>query len=78
METSEPTRSGEFSQDTSGAGDLSIEGHHGSGSELTFFSFSGVAAATNNFSNENKLGQGGFGPVYKVDFNPIDKCVLIC
>ncbi|OMO64900.1 hypothetical protein COLO4_31713 [Corchorus olitorius] len=22
-------------------------------------------AATNNFSNENKLGQGGFGPVYK-------------
>lgn len=22
--------------------------------------------ATNNFSNENKLGEGGFGPVYKV------------
>ncbi|KAG5578778.1 hypothetical protein H5410_049405 [Solanum commersonii] len=65
METSEPTRSGEFSMDTSGAGDLSIEGHQGSGSELIFFSFSGVAAATDNFSNENKLGQGGFGPVYK-------------
>ncbi|XP_049356485.1 G-type lectin S-receptor-like serine/threonine-protein kinase B120 [Solanum verrucosum] len=65
METSDPTRSGEFSMNTSGAGDLSIEGHQGSGSELIFFSFSGVAAATDNFSNENKLGQGGFGPVYK-------------
>lgn len=62
---------------TSGAGDLSIEGHQGSGSELIFFSFSGVAAATDNFSNENKLGQGGFGPVYKVSFHSIDKCVLL-
>jgi len=25
-----------------------------------------VVAATNEFSSENKLGQGGFGPVYKV------------
>jgi len=23
-------------------------------------------AATNNFSDANKLGEGGFGPVYKV------------
>lgn len=68
METSKPTRSGELSKDTSGAGDLSIEGHHGSGSELTFFSFCGVAAATNNFSDKNKLGEGGFGPVYRVEF----------
>ncbi|PHU04457.1 G-type lectin S-receptor-like serine/threonine-protein kinase [Capsicum chinense] len=51
--------------DFSGPGDLSAEGHQGSGSELTFFSFSGVAAATGNFSSENMLGQGGFGPVYK-------------
>ncbi|MCD9645418.1 hypothetical protein HAX54_034301 [Datura stramonium] len=65
MVTSEPIRSGEFSIDYSGPGDLSVEGHQGSGSELTFFSFSGVAAATSNFSSENKLGQGGFGPVYK-------------
>lgn len=27
--------------------------------------FATVQAATNNFSDENKLGQGGFGPVYK-------------
>ncbi|CAN4087131.1 unnamed protein product [Withania somnifera] len=65
MVTSEPIRSEEFSMDFSGPGDSSVEGHQGSGTELTFFSFSGVAAATGNFSSENKLGQGGFGPVYK-------------
>ncbi|KAK8691247.1 hypothetical protein V6N13_074765 [Hibiscus sabdariffa] len=29
------------------------------------FNFASVSAATNNFSSENKLGEGGFGPVYK-------------
>ncbi|GMJ14633.1 hypothetical protein like AT1G11340 [Hibiscus trionum] len=33
--------------------------------DLSFFDLSTVAAATNNFSSDNKLGQGGFGPVYK-------------
>lgn len=33
---------------------------------LPMFSFSSVFAATDNFSTENKLGEGGFGPVYKV------------
>ncbi|KAE8724446.1 G-type lectin S-receptor-like serine/threonine-protein kinase RKS1 [Hibiscus syriacus] len=33
--------------------------------DLPFFDFSAIAAATNNFSTDNKLGQGGFGPVYK-------------
>ncbi|XP_044496561.1 uncharacterized protein LOC123218967 [Mangifera indica] len=33
--------------------------------ELKIFDFQVIAAATNNFSPENKLGQGGFGPVYK-------------
>jgi serine/threonine protein kinase len=34
--------------------------------ELLVFSYESVSAATNNFSAVNKLGQGGFGPVYKV------------
>ncbi|KAF6159081.1 hypothetical protein GIB67_032698 [Kingdonia uniflora] len=33
--------------------------------ELPTFDFLTIAAATNNFSLDNKLGQGGFGPVYK-------------
>ncbi|KAJ9690200.1 hypothetical protein PVL29_012719 [Vitis rotundifolia] len=34
-------------------------------SELQFFDMNTIAAATNNFSSENKLGRGGFGSVYK-------------
>jgi hypothetical protein len=26
-----------------------------------------IASATNNFAINNKLGEGGFGPVYKVN-----------
>ncbi|XP_068323848.1 G-type lectin S-receptor-like serine/threonine-protein kinase CES101 isoform X2 [Pyrus communis] len=33
--------------------------------DLSVFSYASVMAATCNFSQENKLGQGGFGPVYK-------------
>lgn len=33
---------------------------------LQAFSFDLIKTATNNFSSENKLGEGGFGPVYKV------------
>lgn len=33
------------------------------------FDFSTIRAATDNFSEENKLGQGGFGSVYKVIIN---------
>ncbi|CAN1161112.1 Receptor-like serine/threonine-protein kinase SD1-8 [Linum perenne] len=33
--------------------------------QLSFFSFKDVLAATDNFSESNKLGEGGFGPVYK-------------
>ena len=36
--------------------------------EMQIFSFPIIAAATGNFSVANKLGQGGFGPVYKVKF----------
>jgi len=34
--------------------------------ELLLFDFAKLAIATNNFHSSNKLGQGGFGPVYKV------------
>jgi hypothetical protein len=34
--------------------------------ELPLFSYESVSAATDNFSAANKLGEGGFGPVYKV------------
>lgn len=33
--------------------------------ELPIFDFAVIANATNNFSMDKKLGQGGFGPVYK-------------
>ncbi|KAL5839801.1 hypothetical protein ACOSQ4_012409 [Xanthoceras sorbifolium] len=33
--------------------------------EMHSFSLSTIKVATNNFSDENKLGEGGFGPVYK-------------
>ena len=34
--------------------------------ELPLFEFSAILVATNHFSPMNKLGQGGFGSVYKV------------
>nr|POE74094.1 cysteine-rich receptor-like protein kinase 25 [Quercus suber] len=33
--------------------------------EMLYFDLSTILSATNNFSDENKLGEGGFGPVYK-------------
>ncbi|KAM0063416.1 putative protein kinase RLK-Pelle-DLSV family [Helianthus debilis subsp. tardiflorus] len=33
--------------------------------ELPLFGLSTLLTATNNFSTDNKLGEGGFGPVYK-------------
>ena len=35
--------------------------------EIPFYDYTLIATATNNFSIDNKLGQGGFGPVYKVN-----------
>jgi hypothetical protein len=32
-----------------------------------YFDMATIANATYNFSNNNKLGEGGFGPVYKVN-----------
>lgn len=36
------------------------------GIDVPFFDLEIILEATSNFSDENKLGQGGFGPVYKV------------
>ncbi|CAA7029758.1 unnamed protein product [Microthlaspi erraticum] len=37
--------------------------------DLPVFSFNSVASATGDFAEENKLGQGGFGTVYKGNFS---------
>ncbi len=34
--------------------------------DLPSFDLESILAATDNFSDANKLGQGGYGPVYKV------------
>lgn len=44
------------------------ESEDSGGPEFSLFHFSRIADATNNFSDENKLGEGGFGPVYEVRF----------
>nr|GMC94602.1 G-type lectin S-receptor-like serine/threonine-protein kinase At1g67520 [Ipomoea batatas] len=43
----------------------STQQHAGHDEDLPFFDFKCIEMATNYFSEENKLGQGGFGPVYK-------------
>ena len=43
-----------------------LENNGGKGNDLFLFSIASIMAATDDFSVENKLGQGGFGPVYKV------------
>lgn len=45
-----------------------VWGIEGKKSGFTLFSLSQLLEATSNFSDENKLGQGGFGPVYKGQF----------
>lgn len=37
--------------------------------ELPLFGLDIIMDATNNFSSLNKIGEGGFGPVYKVLVN---------
>lgn len=37
--------------------------------EVPLYKFAIIASATKNFDMSNRLGVGGFGPVYKVCFN---------
>ena len=36
------------------------------GIEVPCYTYASILAATDNFSDSNKLGRGGYGPVYKV------------
>lgn len=45
-----------------------IENLNYDANNLRVFTFTAIQEATDNFSSENKLGQGGYGPVYKVIF----------
>ncbi|XP_042940256.1 G-type lectin S-receptor-like serine/threonine-protein kinase B120 [Carya illinoinensis] len=62
----EQSRSRESSPRFSGSVDLSAEGDQASSlPELPIFNFNCLQIATSYFSEENKLGEGGFGTVYK-------------
>ncbi|KAH1082567.1 hypothetical protein J1N35_022328 [Gossypium stocksii] len=41
------------------------------------FSYKDLVAATNNFSSERKLGEGGFGAVYKGYINELDTTIAV-
>ncbi|KAK8494154.1 hypothetical protein V6N12_032987 [Hibiscus sabdariffa] len=58
-------KSKEFTTDLSRPTDILIDGNLVNGQELQNFNFSCIATATKNFCEENRLGQGGFGAVYK-------------
>lgn len=59
----------EFLTDFSEPDELSVDGNNGNGPQLPLFNFNAIEVATDYFANKNKLGQGGFGPVYKVSFH---------
>lgn len=50
-------------------GNYKMDYHNGNRSEefeLPLFDLSTIAKSTYNFSEESKIGEGGYGPVYKV------------
>ncbi|KAL4368117.1 hypothetical protein GQ457_05G029730 [Hibiscus cannabinus] len=59
------SKSKEFTTDLLRPTDILIDGNQVNGPEVQNFNFSCIATATKNFCEENRLGQGGFGAVYK-------------
>ncbi|KAL3844440.1 hypothetical protein ACJIZ3_001843 [Penstemon smallii] len=49
-----------YTEETYELGNEGAKGH-----DLRQFTYASILAATSNFSSGNKLGEGGFGPVYK-------------
>lgn len=45
--------------------------------ELPLFDLATISNATDNFSNSNKLGEGGFGAVFRVKFMSTKKNITI-
>lgn len=45
--------------------------------DLSTFDFAIIARATGNFAKSNKLGEGGFGPVYKVIWETCHRCFFL-
>nr|XP_023913706.1 G-type lectin S-receptor-like serine/threonine-protein kinase At4g03230 [Quercus suber] len=60
------TMNSERVKDLIDSGDFREEGE--TDIDLPFFDFESILVATDSFSNANKLGQGGYGPVYKGTF----------
>jgi len=53
---------------SSGIFEVRDEGRDRESQHCPLISFDSIVAATGNFSRSNLLGEGGFGPVYKVSF----------
>jgi hypothetical protein len=51
-------------KDFMGSGEFREEDEKGI--DVPFFNLESILAATNSFSDAKKLGEGGYGPVYKV------------
>ena len=57
-------------------GTIGLEENRTNSDQLPFFHLNVIVEATKNFSLNNKLGEGGFGTVYKVS-KVQDNCILV-